>query len=79
MPRHLLWVVGHPPFVYRARFVASLSMRAYVRESQREATGLVTALDPCGQLGCFQANAGAVAVAGKDRGGLGQSQQAGGN
>jgi len=27
MPRHLLWVVGHPPFAYRARFVVSLGLR----------------------------------------------------
>ena len=38
---------------------------------QREAAGLVTALNPCRKLGCFQADACAVAVAGEDRGGLG--------
>ena len=75
MPRHLLQVVGHPSCAYCTRFVVrSLSMRVSAREPQREATGLVTALDPCRKLGCFQADAGAVAVAGEDRGGLGQGQ-----
>ena len=38
---------------------------------------LVAALNPCGQLRCLQADAGAVAMAGKDRRGLGQGQQSG--
>jgi len=30
MPRHLLQVVGHPPFAYRARFVVNLGLRTSV-------------------------------------------------
>ena len=54
-------------------------MRVSAREPQREATGLVTALNPCRKLGCLQSDAGAVAVAGEDRSGLGQGQQTGRN